>query len=110
MFSANILTGRKKNMKKITIGLLIAAAILGLIIVFYVFEQETVSVGKYSVLYFKNMCDRNPESFPRDLESLKALPGLIRITWQEQIAHNMFQEYCYLPGREVEKTRILRTK
>lgn len=96
-------------MKKLAIGLLIATAILGLIIVFFVFKQETVLVGRYSVLYYKNMCDIEPESFPQDLESLKDLPGLIRITWQEQIAPNIFQEYCYLPGREVEKTRLLRT-
>jgi hypothetical protein len=96
-------------MKKITIGLSIAA-VLGLIIVFFVFEQKTVSVGRYTVLYYKNMGDVDPKSFPQDLDSLKNLPGLIRITWQEQIASDMFQEYCYLPGKGVEKARIVRTK
>ena len=95
-------------MKKVAIGLVIIA-ILALFLVFYIFKQETVSVGKYSVLYHVNMCDLDPESFPRDLESLKNLPGLIRITWQEQISSNMFQGYCYLPGKEVEKTNIIRT-
>jgi hypothetical protein len=96
-------------MKKIAIGLVIAA-ILELIIIFYVFWQDTVSVGKYQVVYYKNMCDITPESFPQDLESLKSLSCLIRITWQEQIASDMYQEYCYLSGREVEKTRIIRRK
>ncbi|MGV8057075.1 MAG: hypothetical protein AB2L12_03425 [Smithellaceae bacterium] len=96
-------------MKKVTILLLIAA-ILGLVIVFYIFEQETISVGKYSVLYYKNMCDMDSASFPQDLESLKSLPGLIRITWQEQIASDLFQEYCYLPGKGIEKSRLIRKK
>lgn len=96
-------------MKKVTVGLVIAA-IAGVVLVFYIFQQETVSVGKYSVLYYKNMCDLEPESFPQDLESLKSLSGLIRITWQEQIGSNMFQEYCYLPGKEVAKTRLIRKK
>jgi hypothetical protein len=97
------------NMKKIAIGLSIAA-VLALIIVFFVFEQKTVSAGRYTVLYYKHKCNVDPQSFPQDLESLKNLPGLIRITWQEQIASNMFQEYCYLPGKGVEPTRVLRTK
>lgn len=96
-------------MKKVTIGLVIAA-ISGLILVFYVFEQETVSVGRYQVVYYKHMCDVEPESFPKDLESLKHLSGLIRITWRERISSDMLQEYCYLPGRRVEKARIIRTK
>jgi hypothetical protein len=111
MFSDNILNRRrkrKKNMKKIIIGLVITA-ILGLILVSYIFEQETVLVGRYTVLYHKNMCDLDPESFPQDLDSLKNLPGLIRITWREQISSDMYQEYCYLPGRGVEKARIVRT-
>jgi hypothetical protein len=94
-------------MKKVAIGLAIAA-VLGLIFVFYIFEQETVTAGRYQVLYYKHMSDIDPGSFPQDLESLKRLPGLIRITWQEQIAPNMFQEYCYLPGKGVEKARIIR--
>jgi len=96
-------------MKKIAVISAILA-IAGLILVFHVFKQETASVGRYSVLYYKNMCDREVESFPRDLESLKSLPGLIRITWQEQIASDMFQEYCFLPGKGVEKARLIRKK
>jgi hypothetical protein len=111
IISANVLTGREKmNVKKISIGLLIAASILGLILVFYVFQQETVSVGRYSVLYYKNRCDIDSAAFPQDLESLKKIPGLIRITWREQIGTDIYQEYCYLPGKGVEQTRLIRTK
>ncbi len=99
----------ENNMKKIAIGLSIAAIIMGLFIVFYVFEQETVSVGRYSVLYYKNQNNTDPASFPQDLESLKNLHGLIRITWRESIGSNIYQEYCYLPGKGVEQTRIVRT-
>ena len=98
-------------MKKAAVGfVIITILVLGLVLVFHIFEQETVSAGKYTVLYYKNMCDVDSESFPRDLASLKNLPGLIRITWQEQIASDMFQEYCYLPGKGVEKTRLIHTK
>lgn len=99
----------KKDMKKVIIGIAVAA-ILGLLIVFYVFRQETVSVGKYQVLCYKNRGDVDPRSLPQDMNSLKQIPGLIRITWQEQIEPNMFQEYCYLPGRGTEKSRVIRTK
>ncbi|OPY81907.1 MAG: hypothetical protein A4E71_03310 [Smithella sp. PtaU1.Bin162] len=97
-------------MKKVAVisVILVISAIIGLVLVFYVFKQETASVGRYSVLYYKNMCDLEVESFPQDLESLKSLPGLIRITWQEQIASDMFQEYCFLPGKGVEKSRLIR--
>lgn len=96
-------------MKKITIGLLIAA-IVGIILVFYIFRHETVSVGQYTVVYYKNKCDLAPEALPRDLESLKRLPGLIRITWQERIASDLLQEYCYLPGKGVEEGRKIHAK
>lgn len=96
-------------MKKI-FTILIIIAVAGLMAVFYVFEHETVEVGRYSVVYYKNMCDVEVDDFPQDLESLKSLPGLIRITWQEQIASDMFQEYCYLPGKGVEKSRLVRKK
>lgn len=96
-------------MKKI-FAILIIIAVAGLMAVFYVFEHETVEVGRYSVVYYKNMCDVEVDDFPQDLESLKSLPGLIRITWQEQIASDMFQEYCYLPGKGVEKSRLVRKK
>lgn len=96
-------------MKKITIGLAIAA-ILGMIFVFYVLEQETASAGRYQVVYYKHLCDIEPESFPRDLDSLKHLSGLIRITWRERISPDMLQEYCYLPERGVEKGRVIRTR
>ncbi|MEN6622269.1 MAG: hypothetical protein ABFD50_12035 [Smithella sp.] len=96
-------------MKKITLALIIAT-FLGLLIVFYVFRQETVSTGRYHVTYYKNRGDIDPKSIPQDLESLKHVPGLVRITWQEQIGSEMFQEYCYLPGKGVEKGRLIHKK
>lgn len=96
-------------MKRITIGLIIAA-FLGLIIVFYVFRQETVSAGRYQVTYHKSWCKIDPKSFPQDLGSLQQIPGLVRITWQEQIGSEMFQEYCYLPGKGMEKGRLIHKK
>lgn len=111
IFSDNFITNYAdgENMKKVTIGLGMAA-VLGLILVFYVFEQETASAGRYRVVYYKHLCDVEPESFPQDLDSLKRLSGLIRITWRERISPDMLQEYCYLPGRGVEKGRTIRTK
>jgi hypothetical protein len=97
--------------KKVTLCLLLLmAVIIAVIYVFYIFEHETVTIGRYTVLYQKNMCDLEPEAFPQDLESLKHLPGLIRIIWQEQIGPNMFQGYSYLPGRGVEKTYLFHKK
>jgi hypothetical protein len=93
-------------MKKAIVASIIAV-ILGIMLVFHVFRQETVSIGRYSVLYYKNQCDLQPKEFPQNLESLKSLPGLIRITWQEEISTNLFQEYCYLPGKGVEKSRLI---
>jgi hypothetical protein len=93
-------------MKNIIIGLSIAAIVLAAIIVFFIFRQETVSVGKYNVLYYTNQCDIPPESFPQDLPSLMNLPGLIRITWEDEIGDNMFQMYCYLPGKGVEQSGL----
>ncbi len=96
-------------MKKITIGLIIAA-VLALTIVFYIFQQETVSAGRYQVTYYKNRYDIDPKSFPQDLGALQRISGLIRITWQEQIGSEMYQEYCYLPGKGVEKGRLIHKK
>ena len=90
-------------MKKLSIILVIILIVVAVAIVYFIFEHETVNVGRYNVVYYKNKCDNMPEVLPQDLESLKKLPCLIRITWQEQIASDMFQEYCYLPGKEVEK-------
>jgi hypothetical protein len=97
-------------MKRIITGLLLAALALAVIIVFYTFRQETAYVGKYTVVYYENQCGLAPESFPRDLQSLMNLPGLIRITWEEEIADNMFQKYCYLPGKGIEKSGLHRKK
>jgi hypothetical protein len=94
-------------MKKLAIILVIILIAVAVAIVFYIFEHETVNVGKYNVVYYKNQCDNIPESLPQDLTSLKTFPCLIRITWQERISSDMFQEYCYLPGKEVEKSRII---
>ena len=93
-------------MKNIIIGLSIAAIVLAVIIVFFIFRQETVTVGKYNVLYFSNQCDIPAESFPQDLPSLMNLPGLIRITWEDEIGDKLFQKYCYLPGKGIEKSGL----
>jgi len=87
-----------------------AAIVLAAIIVFYIFQHKTVNVGDYTVVYFKNRCDIDAQSLPTDLESLKSLPCLIRINWQERMASDLYQEYSYLPGRGVEKTRIIHKK
>jgi hypothetical protein len=97
-------------MKKIVTISLLAVTVLAAILIFYLFEQESVDTGKYTVVYYKNRCDLNPRSLPADLESLKRVPCLIRITWQEKVAAGMYQEYCYLPGKEVEKTRSIHKK
>lgn len=93
-------------MKNIIMGLTIAAMVLAVVIIFFIFRQETVIVGKYNVLYFPNQCDIPPESFPQDLPSLMNLPGLIRITWEDEISDKMFQKYCYLPGKGIEKSGL----
>jgi len=49
-------------------------------------------------------CDFAPESFPQDLPSLMNIPGLIRITWEDEMSDKMFQKYCYLPGKGIEKS------
>jgi hypothetical protein len=97
-------------MKKVVTGLLITAIALAVVIVLYIFRQETAYIGKYTVLYYKNQCDLPPKTFPQDLLSLMNLPCVIRITWQEEIAAKTFQEYCYLPGKGIEKSRILQKK
>lgn len=93
--------------RKLAMGLGVAVAVLALVVVFYVFQQKSVTVGQYTVLYYKNMSGLDAGSFPQDLESLKHISGLIRITWTAQTAADMFQEYCYLPGKGVEKTRLI---
>ena len=101
------------NMKSSKIGVMVLAAVLftvGLMVATYWFQHETVNVGGYTVVYFKNRCDIDPEGLPADLEYLKTLPCLIRINWLERLAPDVFQEYSYLPGRGVEKTRKIHKK
>ena len=93
-------------MKNIIMGLSMAAIILAVVIVSHIFRQETAYIGKYTILYYKNQCDVPTESFPQDLPSLMNLPGLIRITWEDELGDNMFQMYCYLPGKGVEKSGL----
>lgn len=93
-------------MKNIITGLSMAAILLAVVIVFYTFRQETAYIGKYTVLYYKNQCDLAPESFPQDLPSLMNIPGLIRITWEDEMSDKMFQMYCYLPGKGIEKSGL----
>lgn len=95
--------------KKIWIA---AAALLILILAFvgYYFQHKSVDVGIYTVVYFKNQCDIDAQALPSDLESLKSLPCLIRINWRERVSSDMEQEYSYIPGRDVEKTRLIHKK
>ncbi|HOW56717.1 MAG TPA: hypothetical protein PKZ12_01845 [Smithellaceae bacterium] len=98
-------------MNKLLMILTIVLALLALIITVHYFRHETIVVGKYTVVYYPNQCKEiTKETFPHDFESLKDLPCLIRITWQERVAPEMFEEYCYLPGREIEKSRVLHKK
>ena len=97
-------------MNKIIRGVAAAAIALGVVIVFYVFWQETARVGRYTVVYYKNQCNLDPEALPQDLPSLMRLPCVIRVTWQEEIAEKMFQEYCFLPGKGIEKSRLIQKK
>jgi hypothetical protein len=76
----------------------------------YYFQHKSVDVGGYTVVYFKNQCDIDAQALPSDLESLKALPCLIRINWRERVSSDMEQEYSYIPGRDVEKTRLIHKK
>ena len=84
-----------------------ALSILALSIVCYYFHHESVIVGSYTVVYYKNQCDINPEELSADFNSLTALPCLIRINWRERVSSDLEQEYCYLPGRGTEKTRLI---
>jgi hypothetical protein len=97
-------------MKKFIVGLAFAGIVLALAIVFHIFRHETAYVGKYTVVYQINQCNIPPEALPQDLYSLMNLPCVIRITWQDEIADRMFQEYCYLPGRGIEKGSIYQKK
>lgn len=90
--------------------LMAVAAVLFITVVVvaaYWFQHQTVRVGSYTVVYFKNRCQIDAAALPTDLESLKALPCLIRINWLERISSNLEQEYCYRPDRGVEKTRMI---
>jgi len=93
-------------MKKIITGLSIAAIVLAVVIASYIFRQETAYIGKYTVLYYESQCDIPPGSFPQDLPSLMNLPGLIRITWEDEIGDKLFQKYCYLPEKGIEKSGL----
>ncbi|MFO7569041.1 MAG: hypothetical protein R6W75_04515 [Smithellaceae bacterium] len=102
----------KKNKTKKIRALILAGAVflVALLIVAYWFQHKTVVIGQYTVVYYKNQCNIDPDLLPENLEYLKTLPCLIRINWLERIASDMFQEYSYLPGRGVEKTRKIRKK
>ncbi|PKN20557.1 MAG: hypothetical protein CVU71_01845 [Deltaproteobacteria bacterium HGW-Deltaproteobacteria-6] len=98
---------KQKNAKNIWIAAAGAFCILALMPVCYFFQHESVVVGNYTVVYYKNQCDIDPEDLPADFNSLTALPCLIRINWRERIASDLEQEYSYLPGRGTEKTRLI---
>lgn len=96
-------------MKIITLGLIIASIVVGSI-VFYLYRHETVTAGKYQVTYYKGSYDTGKKSLPQDLGSLQKIPGLVRITWLEQTGSELYQEYCYLPGKGTEKGRVIHKK
>lgn len=102
----------KVEEKKSKKGLIVLAtlALVALILVGFWFQHKTVVVGGYTVVYYRNRCEVDPEALSGSLESLKAIPCLIRINWQEPISSDMFQEYCYLPGKGVEKSRLIHKK
>ncbi|MEE9912116.1 MAG: hypothetical protein K4571_10370 [Deltaproteobacteria bacterium] len=101
-----------KEKKPSKIGMIALATFVGLafVVVAYWFQHKTVDIGGYTVVYYKNRCGVDPEGLSANLESLKTIPCLIRINWQEPIASDMLQEYCYLPGKGVEKTRLIHKK
>ncbi len=98
-----------KTSKKGLIALGVLAGVV-LIAVGFWFQHKTVVIGGYTVVYYKNRCSVDPEALSGGLESLKAIPCLIRINWQESISSDMLQEYCYLPGKGVEKSRLIHKK
>ena len=97
-------------MKKALLILVSMLFLMMLGVVFFFFQHKTVNTGSYTVVYYKNRCNIDSQSLPDNLPYLKTLPCLIRITWQEPIASDMYQEYCYFPGKEVEKTRLIHQK
>jgi hypothetical protein len=90
---------------KIVMVLTVALFVLLGLSVAYWCQHQTVQVGRYTVVYYKNRCKIDPQVLPADLESLKSLPCLIRINWSEKKAPHLEQEYCYRLDRGVEKTR-----
>lgn len=101
-----------KNDKTSKKGLIVlsALALAVLILVGFWFQHKTVVIGEYTVVYYKNRCSVDPENLSGSLESIKAIPCLIKINWQEPISSDMFQEYSYRPGKDVEKTRLIHKK
>jgi len=100
---------KQTDTKTIWITVTVALCLVAAVFVCYFFQHETVNTGRYTVVYYKNRCNINAQELPADLESLKALPCLIRINWTEQIASDMEQEYRYSPGRGTEETRRIHT-
>ena len=98
---------KQNNTKKVWIIAAGALCLVALALVCYYFQHESVIVSNYTVVYYKNQCDIDSEELPTDFDSLTALPCLIRINWRERIASDMEQEYCYLPDRGTEKTRLI---
>ncbi len=100
----------EKTKKWVAIALVLGFCLVALVVVCYWFQHKTLRVGDYEVVYFKNRCDIDEGAMPADLESLKALPCLIRISWRERTGEDLYQEYCYTPGKGVEKSRRIHTK
>ncbi|HPV48777.1 MAG TPA: hypothetical protein PLB14_03655 [Smithellaceae bacterium] len=97
----------KKGKSKTVMIVICVLMVVVLAAVVYWFQHKTVVIGSYTVVYYKNRCHVDPETTYGSLESLQAIPCLIRINWQESMSSDMLQEYCYRPGRGVEKTRLI---
>lgn len=100
----------KKDKSKTAIIVICVLVVAVLVAVVYWFQHQTVVIGSYTVVYYKNRCHVDPDTISASLESLQTIPCLIRINWQEQMSSDMLQEYCYRPGRGVEKTRLIHRK
>lgn len=100
----------EKSKSKAGMIVICALALAALVAVVYWFQHKTVVIGPYTVVYYKNRCQVDPENISGGLESLQTIPCLIRINWREPISSDILQEYCYRPEKGVEKTRLIHRK
>ena len=81
---------------------------------FYYNQQNTVQIGDYRVTYYVNRCPLQPESFPKNLKSLQALPGVMKIIWPGKFVSDGYViEYYWNPDMaeyEYKQARVVRKK